>query len=234
MSEGGPRNSDMAFSKNVRFQFLAITAIVLLGYATFYLGWGQMRYSETTIIPMEKFVYWRFALAGLLPLVAYVVTAIFVVSVMFSVMSAKTRRMRFISAVHKVACAVGLAWGLLFAGFEIVTWTECNDPGPKHPECRNREYPAETVADYAFIMMVISSGVMTIGMALGLYMNSMIAITRTGLQISGGVDIEYLGARFMGFGKKKSKKDKKHKKNKWGKKRQDDVSMDFIDSQGSN
>lgn len=191
-----PRASASSFSKSVRFQFVAISVIFLLAFSTFYLAWGQMRYSSTTIIPMEEFVYWRFAMAGWLPLVGYLLTCLFVVNVMVSVTTAKSRSLRAISWIHIIVCGAALVWTLIFCAWEITAWTECNDPGPKHPECRNREYPDKTIADYSFIMMVISGAVMAVVMGWALYFNSMIGLARLGLEVSARADVEYVDSKY--------------------------------------
>lgn len=190
-------SSTSAFAKSVRFQFAALSVIFLLAFSTFYLAWGQMRYSSTTIIPMEKLVYWRFAMAGWLPFVAYIVTGMFVAAVMMSVTTGKMKRLSLISWIHIAVCGLALVWTLMFCAWEITAWTECNDPGPKHPECRNRQYPDETIADYSFIMMVVSAAVMACLMGWALYMNSMIGITRLGLEVAARADVEYTGERIQ-------------------------------------
>lgn len=200
------------FNKSLRNQFTAITLLFALAYSTFYLGWGQMRYSPTTLIPMEKFVYWRFAMAGWLPLVAFIVTCLFVVRLMMSVSGGKAGKVRglaFVSGVHLVVCFLALVWSLIFCAWSIVTWTECNDPGPKHPECRNRQYPEETVADYSFIMMVISSAVMAGIMFWCLYFNSMVGIMRKALVTEFSEFVESRLPTVSDNGVFSSKKDKK-------------------------
>lgn len=224
------RDSVSAFSKTVRFQFIGISVLFLLAFSTFYLAWGQMRYSTTTIIPMEKFVYWRFAMAGWLPLVGYLVTCLFVVNVMLSVASSKTRSLRLISGLHQGACGVALLWCLLFCAWEITAWTECNDIGPKHPECRNREYPAKTIADYSFIMMVIAGGVMAAAMAWALYFNSMVGINRTALQLSAQASL--VGDHYGESKTKGRKYDREHHHTKQHARYIDMGNIGFIGGQG--
>ncbi len=188
--------SGNAFSKSVRFQFIGISVVFLLAFSTFFLAWGQMRYSSTTIIPMEKFVYWRFAMAGWLPLVGYLTTCLLVVNVMLSVTTNKTRSLKMVSILHQVTTGAALIWCLIFCAWEITAWTECNDPGPKHPECRNREYPAKTIADYSFIMMVIAGAVMAGAMMWALYFNSMVGINRAALSVAAQADIALVNERY--------------------------------------
>lgn len=206
-----PKMSASSFSKSLRFQFVALSVIFWLSFFTFFLGWGQMRYSSTTIIPIEKLVFWRFALAGVLPALGYGITALFIVNLLMSQMSNKTRNVRFISWMHIGVCGAALVWGLIFAAWEITAWTECNDPGPKHPECRNREYPAETIADYSFIMMVIASGVMTLCMAWALYFNSMVAVQSSVVDVNIRADMQYpVGSRYGDLEKQKHHKKHHH------------------------
>ncbi|MFY7870409.1 MAG: hypothetical protein ACOVQN_12965 [Exiguobacterium sp.] len=184
------------FGKSLRSQFLIITILFGLAFSTFFLGWGQMRYSSTTVIPMEKEVYWRFALAGWLPLVAFFVTAAYVVMVLVSASRQKTNGLTLITWVHFGICLVAAGWCLYFCAISIVGWAECNDPGPRHPECRNREYPAKTVADYSFIMMVISGAVMAAINVWSLYFNRLSVAMRLGLASSGEVQ-EDIRERFV-------------------------------------
>lgn len=205
------------FNKTLRTQVVFIGLVFLAAFSTFYLGWGMMRYSVTTVMPMEKFVYWRFAMAGWLPLVAFVVTVLFVVQLMFSVTRRKIRGLALISGLHLTVCFLALVWSLIFCAWEITTWTECNDPGPKHPECRNREYPEETIADPSFIMMVISSAVMAGVMGWCVYFNSMAGIMRKAMVlteqgvIADSIDVEDDQSEAVGglFGKKKNKNKKR-------------------------
>lgn len=166
------------FSRDVRMQFIVLSVFFGLSYLTYYLAWGQMRYSAETLIPMEKLVYWRFALAGLLPLVGYILTAIFVFVSMTAAVMGRRGGMSVFGWFHLIFCGIALAWGLLFCAWEITAWTECNDPGPKHPECRNRKYPDETTADYSFIMMVISTGVNVFIMGMCMWLNTSITDRR--------------------------------------------------------
>lgn len=216
------------FNKSLRNQFAFIGLIFVLAFSTFYLGWGQMRYSATTVIPMEKFVYWRFAMAGWLPLVAFIFTAMFVVQLMFSVTKRKIRGLALFSGVHVVLCFLALVWTLIFCAWEITAWTECNDPGPKHPECRNRQYPEETIADYSFIMMVISAAVMAGVMGWCLYFNSMAGIMRKAMTLTDqGVIADKIGAKH-GY----SKPAKMHYHGDTVKSHRDDGKKDWMRSQG--
>lgn len=188
MAEGELSLGD--FGKSLRSQFLLITILFGLAFSTFFLGWGQMRYSATTVIPMEKEVYWRFALAGWLPLLAFFVTGFYVVSVLLSAARQKTNGLTLITWIHFALCVVAAGWCLYFCAVSIVGWAECNDPGPRHPECRNREYPAKTIADYSFIMMVISGAVMAAVMVWCVYFNRMSVAMRLALVISAEAQVD--------------------------------------------
>lgn len=166
------------FSRDVRMQFILLSVIFSLSFSTFYLAWGQMRYSAETLIPMEELVYWRFALAGWLPLVGFFLTAVFAFISISSAVMGRRSGMSAFGWFHIIVCGIALAWCLLFCAWEITAWTECNDPGPKHPECRNREFPEKTIADYSFIMMVIASAVNAFVMGWCMYFNSTITDRR--------------------------------------------------------
>lgn len=166
------------FSRDVRMQFILLSVVFLLSFSTFYLAWGQMRYSPETLIPMEKLVYWRFALAGWLPLVGFALTAIFAFISISSAVMGRRGGMSVFGWFHIITCGIALVWCLLFCAWEITAWTECNDPGPKHPECRNREFPEETIADYSFIMMVIATAVNAGVMGWCMYFNSTVTDRR--------------------------------------------------------
>lgn len=223
------------FNKSLRNQFTFIGVLFVLSFSTFYLGWGQMRYSATTIIPIETFVFWRFAMAGWLPLVAFFVTAMFVVQMMLSVTKRKIRGLALFSGVHIVVCFLALVWTLIFCAWEITAWTECNDPGPKHPECRNRQYPEETIADYSFIMMVISSAVNAGIMGWCLYFNSMVGIMRKAMTLTEqGVITEKIGAKHQrrAFGVHTEPKKAKHHDKEGHKSHYSSADGDWMKSQG--
>lgn len=225
-----PATPASMFSKSVNFQFTLISAVFVLAFTTFYLGWGQMRYSSTTVIPIEKLVFWRFALAGHLPLLGYLATCLFAVRVLSGLTSGKTRSIKVISWIHLIVCGIALVWTLIFCAWEITAWTECNDPGPKHPECRNREYPAKTIADYSFIMMVISGAVMACVMGWALYFNSMVGISRMALSVEAEAEFDTIGGRY-----EKSEKKMKHHHGKRKHVRSSEPSLyDFRESQGNN
>ena len=184
------------FGKSLRSQFLIVTVLFGLAFSTFFLGWGQMRYSSTTTIPIKTEVFWRFALAGWLPLLAFFVTGVYVVAALVSASRQKTNGLTLITWIHFALCVVAAGWCLFFVAISIVGWAECNDPGPRHPECRNREYPAKTIADYSFIMMVISGGVMAAIMVWCIYFNRVSVAMRLALAINAEGQMD-MGAQYV-------------------------------------
>lgn len=213
------RPSSSSFGKTLRFQFTLGSILFFLALITYLLGWGQMRYSDTTIHPMEGYTFWHFAVTAVVATMAYVVTCYFTIQVMYSAASSKARSLSTIAWVHWGWCIIVGCWCLYFCAYNIKTWTECNDPGPKHPECRNREYPAKTIADYSFIMMTIAGGVFAFVMAIFVYMNVVTGINRISLSLSARADVEELiEAPILGhrFGRRhdvegREKKQREHK-----------------------
>ena len=142
-------------------KMVIMTIVLAMAGAAFFIGHGQMRYSAVPPDePIKYFTFWLFFIAGFFPFVVYMC----VVYLLFTSALRQRRPARILPYVFGFLAAAAVAWALFFVIWQAVVWANCNDGGntliPAHPECINRNYPAEQSADWTFIIQVISGGIL--------------------------------------------------------------------------
>jgi hypothetical protein len=156
MQGSGPPFTVSFNLKSVRgllFMQMLTFAIFAGGYTA---GYGETRYSVTRIEPIKFFEAWNFYLAILLPILNISFMFYFVTYIM-----SKARPTTFLIYPAVIIALAQTAWNIVMVGVNLPVWVDCNDGGlaaPAHPECINRHYPTETLPDWSFMIMVISSG----------------------------------------------------------------------------
>lgn len=149
------------FRGNIYFYML----IFVVAQTAYMLGGFELRYASTVVEPIETFEGWMWFLGGALPNLNFAVVLYFVVYVM-----TKQRVSSFLVYPSMIVSLITMGWALAVVGINLPVWVSCNDGGvnaPAHPECINRRYiSSETLPDWTFMILVISSGLHAIAGAL--------------------------------------------------------------------
>jgi len=138
-----------------------MTLVWLAATAAYNIGYGQMRYVEVAPAePISSWTFWRFFIAGYFPDVIYGLTMYLLVSSAFT----KKKPNRLLTYIVWFGSLLAIGWNVMFVIWEATTWANCDAGGntllPAHPECLNRKFPLEQQADWTFIIIVISGGVL--------------------------------------------------------------------------
>lgn len=149
-------------------KMVIMTIVLGMAGAAYFIGYGQLRFSAVPPDePIKYFTFWLFFITGYLPFVVYMG----VLYLLFTSALRQRRPSRILPYVLGFLAAAAVAWALFFVIWQAVVWANCNDGGntliPAHPECINRNYPAEQSADWTFIIQVISGGILAFPSLMG-------------------------------------------------------------------
>lgn len=180
-----------------------LTRLYLLTFVVFALayaiGFGELRYSADRIQPIEHFEAWMFYLGIAMPILG--VTVVF--NLVVQLMSSKYPS-TFLIVLSGIILLAQAAWNLVVVVINLSVWFNCNDgtvSAPAHPECINRNYPTDTLPDWSFMIIVISSG----GLGVSALFGALLCYNANNALAAGAQTDYQIGKKIHGGGSKNKK-----------------------------
>jgi hypothetical protein len=146
------------------FLIVLIMGIAGLGYLA---GYGDVRYPNPNHDRFTTWVYWRYWI--MVAVIASSLVAMLIYAYDVTVSVGRIRGFLF----WGMAAAIG--YTAVFVVWEIIIWTNCTGINmascqTTRPHFVNRNYPADTTPDPAFLLTLFGAGLGGVGMLVSLYM----------------------------------------------------------------
>ncbi|OQW72219.1 MAG: hypothetical protein BVN35_14505 [Proteobacteria bacterium ST_bin11] len=148
---------DLRTVRGLLTMYMVTFVVFGLGYT---IGACELRYAEGIQQPIEHFEAWMFYLGIALPILCVGAIINMVVHLM-----TRSSPSNFLIVVTGIIALMQVGWNLVVLIINLSVWLKCNDgtvDAPRHPECINRDYLNSKLPDWTFMIIVISSGGLSI------------------------------------------------------------------------